>query len=93
MLSKTLREEKNETDCDGDVCGVQMKELTRIIKVRVDEKMICRGDCLWMNGANNDFSPSSYQIMFTVSHQDVPPQDVNQINQPGWRLRAPVPSP
>ena len=27
VLSKTLREEKNETYCDGNVGGVQLKEL------------------------------------------------------------------
>ena len=50
MLSKTLREEKNETDCDGNVCGGELKGFTGTIKVKVEEKMIISGNCLWIDG-------------------------------------------
>ena len=39
---------------NGGLFGVQVKELTRSIKVKVDEKMIRSGECLWIDGANRE---------------------------------------
>ena len=50
VLLKILREKNKETNFDGNVGGVQLKGFTGTIKVKVEEKMIISGNCLWIDG-------------------------------------------